>query len=64
MSHILKVPKFAELPIVDDAPKGYAWGVFDGKTCKDRMGTLNFITSQTIVDASKEIKSGESCVLK
>jgi hypothetical protein len=64
MSQPIKVPKFKDLPIIKNAPKGSAWGVFDNGTMTDRVGTLNFVTPAVVVEATKEIKTGESCVLK
>ena len=35
-----RVPTYADLPVVDDAPPKSAWGVF-GRD--DQLGTLNFL---------------------
>ena len=60
----LTVPKFKDLPIKEDAPKGSAWGVFDKDDKKDVYGTLNFITPEAVLAAKEEIQTGESVVLK
>ncbi|MCJ1304219.1 hypothetical protein MMC08_007031 [Hypocenomyce scalaris] len=59
----LTVPKFKDLPIKEDAPKGSAWGVFDKDDKKDVYGTLNFITPEAVLAAKEEIQTGESVVL-
>ncbi|KAL6231971.1 hypothetical protein BDW75DRAFT_247548 [Aspergillus navahoensis] len=59
----MRVPRFKDLPIRPDAPPGSAWGVFDQNGHRDALGTLNFITPETVVAAREEIQSGESAVL-
>jgi hypothetical protein len=60
----LNVPKYHELPIEIDAPPGSSWGIFDKNGQRDRYGTLNFITSEAVLAAKEEIKTGQSVVLK
>lgn len=57
-------PKYSELPIRSGLPQGSAWGVFDDGGVKDVLGTLNFITNETILEAKEEIKIGQSINLK
>ncbi|KAG9665055.1 hypothetical protein KCU64_g251, partial [Aureobasidium melanogenum] len=53
-------PKYSELPIKSGFPQGSAWGVFDNGGVKDVLGTLNFITKETILEAKEEIRVGQS----
>lgn len=57
-------PKYSELPVKSGFPQGSAWGVFDNGGVKDVLGTLNFITKETILEAKEEIKIGQSINLK
>jgi kynurenine formamidase len=50
-----RVPSFAELPIVDDAPPRSAWGVF-GRD--DQLGTLNFLTPERRAAAARLVRRG------
>lgn len=63
-SDAIKVPKYSELPIKPEYPKGSSWGVFDNNGKKDVLGTLNFITPGAVVLAKEEIQTGKSVVLK
>lgn len=60
----LRIPKYHDLPIKPEAPKGAAWGVFDRDGVRDVYGTLNFITPEAVIEAKAEILTGESVVLK
>ena len=51
-----RVPRFAELPIVDDAPPASAWGVF-GRD--DQLGTLNFLTPDRRLAAVRTVRRGD-----
>ncbi|KAJ5884729.1 hypothetical protein N7495_009239 [Penicillium taxi] len=46
---------FEALPLDPTGPQGNAWGRFG---LNDELGTLNFLTPEAIVEASKEIKTG------
>src|SRR5690348_16036748 len=50
-----RIPTYAELPIVDDAPPKSAWGVF-GRD--DQLGTLNFVTPERRLAASRAVRRG------
>src|SRR5205085_2007325 len=50
-----KLPRFADLPIRNDAPPESNWGVF-GDT--DELGCLNFLTARGIVDAARLVRRG------
>ncbi|MDE3074204.1 MAG: cyclase family protein [Chloroflexota bacterium] len=50
-----RVPKFAELPVVPDAPPRSAWGVF-GRD--DQLGTLNFLTPERRRAAAQLVRRG------
>jgi hypothetical protein len=52
------------MPAVPGMPHGCAWGLFDRNDVKDEVGTINLLQPSTIVNASKEIKTGRSIVLK
>ncbi|KAF8610156.1 putative cyclase [Ceratobasidium sp. AG-I] len=53
-------PAFKDLPLRPEYPSHAAWGVWGEK---DELGTVNNITPETIVAASKEIKLGLSIPL-
>lgn len=55
MSTRHKVPSYAELRARTDAPPGSSWGVFgDG----DELGTINFLTPDRVLAASKTVRRG------
>ncbi|KAH0836931.1 hypothetical protein FOPE_04725 [Fonsecaea pedrosoi] len=58
------LPSFDQLPPVPGTPKGCAWGIFDKDGVKDQVGTLNILTPSVVLEASKEIRTGESVALK
>lgn len=49
------VPKYADLPVIADAPPSSAWGVF-GRD--DQLGTLNFLTPERRAAAASLVKRG------
>ena len=51
-----RVPTYAELPIVPDAPPKSAWGVF-GRD--DQLGMLNFLTSERRLAAIRAVRRGD-----
>ena len=51
-----RVPTYADLPVVDDAPPKSAWGVF-GRD--DQLGTLNFLTPERRLAAVRNVRRGE-----
>ncbi|CAG8418414.1 unnamed protein product [Penicillium salamii] len=51
-------PKLGDLPSVKGQPQGCLWGFFDRDGKKDELGTLNLLTSDVVLKASKEIQSG------
>ncbi|KAA8916725.1 hypothetical protein TRICI_001121 [Trichomonascus ciferrii] len=59
----MSLPLFDDLPGVKGMPKGCAWGVFDKEGKKDRLGTLNLLTSKVVKEAKVEIQEGESVAL-
>jgi hypothetical protein len=59
-----ELPVWDEIPIVPGMPKGCAWGLYDKDGKRDQLGTLNLITSETILEAKNEIQHGESVALK
>ena len=59
---ISKRPAFAQLPYGSkDDPKASAWGLWGPK---DELGTLNYLTTDVISNASKEIMTGIVIPLK
>jgi kynurenine formamidase len=48
-------PRFAELPVRPDAPPGSSWGVFGDD---DQVGTLNFITPDKVLAATRLVRQG------
>lgn len=55
-------PDLKSLPVDRNGPHGNAWGVWGPD---DQLGTLNFLTPQTIADAAQEnIKTGDRVSLK
>ena len=50
-----KVIPFEALPLDPSGPRGNAWGRFGPN---DQLGTLNLLTSEVIVEAAKEIRTG------
>jgi len=55
MSLPARVPRYAELPVVADAPPKSAWGVF-GRD--DQLGTLNFQTEDRRLEAARLVRRG------
>jgi kynurenine formamidase len=51
-----RVPSYAELPILADAPPRSAWGVF-GRD--DQLGTLNFLTPTRRLAAMRSVRRGD-----
>jgi kynurenine formamidase len=49
-------PTFAELPVREGAPPGSSWGVFGDD---DQIGTLNFITPEKVLAASRLVRKGQ-----
>jgi hypothetical protein len=58
------IPLYKDLPIRSDSLYRSAWGIFDKDNERDVYGTLNFATTEVVVTARSEIKTGESVVLK
>lgn len=52
------IPRFHELP------DGSAWGIWDSDGQRDALGTLNYLTAETKIEAAKEVKDGISVSLK
>lgn len=48
-------PSFSSLPLRQGDPHHSAWGLWGPE---DQLGTLNFLTEQTTLEAAKEIKDG------
>ncbi|TGO83374.1 hypothetical protein BPOR_0657g00050 [Botrytis porri] len=61
--HAKDLPSFKEIPPVPGMPQGTAWGLFDQNGERDNCGTLNLLTPENTLEASKEIKSGKSVAL-
>ncbi|KAF7864067.1 hypothetical protein EAF04_007032 [Stromatinia cepivora] len=57
------LPDFKDMPPVEGMPQGTAWGLFDKNGERDNCGTLNLLTPENTLEASKEIKSGRSVAL-
>src|SRR5262245_29119676 len=53
----MAIPRFADLPVVPDAPPHSSWGVF-GRD--DQRGTLNFLTDQRRLEAARLIRRGRT----
>ncbi|PQE12771.1 cyclase protein [Rutstroemia sp. NJR-2017a BBW] len=59
-----RTPPFSSLPLSPSGPRGNAWGLYSSKSSTtsssepDQLGTLNRLTPQTTLAASKEIKYG------
>ena len=58
------LPDFDDLPAIEGMPQGCAWGIFDKDGKKDKLGTLNLLTPETVLKAASEIQLGESISLK
>ena len=54
-------PRFDDLPLSPDHPKGSAWGLYGAD---DELGTLNLITEDVVKKAAEEIKRGLVVPLK
>ncbi|KAF7919563.1 hypothetical protein BELL_0014g00120 [Botrytis elliptica] len=61
--HVKDLPSFKDMPPVAGMPHGTAWGLFDKNGERDDCGTLNLLTPENTLEASKEIKSGRSVAL-
>ncbi|KAJ5668660.1 cyclase [Penicillium macrosclerotiorum] len=59
----LSLPKFDDLPPVEDMPHGCAWGVFDKDGKNDLVGTLNLLTPEVVRAAAAEVHYGISISL-
>lgn len=53
----MHIPKFADLPVMPEAPPGSSWGVFGRE---DRLGTLNFLTDDRRLAAARPVHSGRT----
>src|SRR5690242_18644485 len=51
-----RIPAYADLPAVADAPPASAWGVF-GRD--DQLGTLNFLTADRRLAAARSVRRGD-----
>jgi hypothetical protein len=60
----LQLPSWKNLPPVKGMPQGCAWGLFDKEGIRDEVGTLNLLSSGTVLKAREEIQAGISVVLK
>ncbi|TGO25680.1 hypothetical protein BPAE_0075g00350 [Botrytis paeoniae] len=61
--HAQDLPSFKDIPTVPGMPQGTAWGLFDKNGERDNCGTLNLLTPENTLEASKEIKPGKSVAL-
>ena len=61
---MMQLPDFENLPNVAGFADKCAWGLFDKGEEKDRLGTLNLLTPDVVIAASKEIRSGKCISLK
>ncbi|KAM3077521.1 hypothetical protein ACMFMG_006859 [Clarireedia jacksonii] len=55
------IPPFSSLPLSPSGPRGNSWGLFSplsSSSAPDQLGTLNRLTPQTTLAASKEIQHG------
>jgi kynurenine formamidase len=57
---VADLPRFDELPILEELGLRTSWGVF-GKD--DRVGTVNLLTSERVASSSRLIESGEQISL-
>lgn len=62
--YVKDLPSFKDMPPVAGMPHGTAWGLFDKNGERDDCGTLNLLTPDNTLEASKEIKSGKSVAMK
>lgn len=62
--HLDHLPSFADIPDVPGLPKGCTWGLWDRDGVRDELGTLNFLTADTVKRAAGEIQEGISVSLK
>ena len=51
-----KIPTFDQLPVKKDAPPESAWGVFGDD---DKLGCLNFLTPEGLVEAANSVQAGK-----
>jgi hypothetical protein len=58
------IPNFDELPQVDGLPKSCTWGLWDKDGRNDEFGTLNLITPEVVLNATKEVREGIRVSLK
>ncbi|KAI1333218.1 putative cyclase-domain-containing protein [Xylariaceae sp. FL0255] len=58
-----QIPDFDSLPKVEGMPQGCAWGIFDKEGKKDKLGTLNLLTSEVVKGACSEARDGVSVSL-
>ena len=50
------IPRYDELAVIEKTGARHAWGVFGPD---DELGTLNFITTEVVAAASREVTAGE-----
>src|SRR4051812_14598050 len=55
MADPASLPAHADLPVVDGAPPGSSWGLWGSD---DRLGCLNLLTPERIVEASRLVHRG------
>jgi kynurenine formamidase len=55
MADPVPLPSHADLPVVDGAPPGSSWGLWGAD---DRLGCLNLLTPERIVEASRLVQRG------
>lgn len=56
------LPSYHDLPRVPNTPYGCTWGLWDS-THRDQLGTLNLLTPERRLEASKEVESGISVAI-
>jgi hypothetical protein len=58
------LPSFKDMPVVEGMPHGTAWGLWDKNGQRDNCGSLNLLTPEITLSASKEIRTGKTIALK
>ncbi len=50
------LPKYSDLPMIDDAGDRYSWGLFGDD---DQLGTINLLTSEAVKSSAGSVKKGK-----
>ncbi|KAK2806911.1 hypothetical protein FQN51_005711 [Onygenales sp. PD_10] len=57
---LIPLPKFSDLPLREGDPPNSAWGLWSSNGHRDQLGSLNYLTDELVLNATKkEIRTGK-----